>query len=781
MSGVKKIAVREIVEQVLRSGDIDNRYADPTSMYEGTKAHKKIQKTMGDNYQSEVSLSLDVEIDGEEYIIIGRADGIIIDENNNLCIDEIKTTLLPLEKLYSQHEMHLAQAKCYAYMYCLTSEYEFEKADVQLTYYQLETEELMRHPFTFTYEELRTFFYELLDKYAVWLRFDREWRIKRDDSITLLEFPFLKYRKGQRELAVAVYRTVENQKKLYAQAPTGIGKTLSAIFPTLKALSLGKCEKIFYLTAKTVTRAVAEDTVKLLISKNLKLKTLTLKAKDKICINEQVNCNPIGCSYAEGHYDRVNDAVLDIIENNDLITSEIIVEYSRKYRVCPHETALDVSLRCDLIIGDYNHVFDPTAYLHRFFGENEKRNYVFLVDEAHNLCDRVRDMYSLTLRKSDFLSIKKGLKDTKGNVKKLKKALNDINSCLLNIRKESADDRNYSSKELDKNFLLLLDDFFVCCEEWLSGVKQGGHNMFDEIMNIFFEVRLFLLISEIFDSNFSYLTEIYGSDVAITLYCLNPSEIIAEKLKKAIATVMFSATLTPLGYYREILGGDENDFIISLPSPFLQENLRLFANVGISTVYKRREESYLPTAIAIKKAISYKNGNYMCFFPSFDFLKRVYDVFSENYPDVKTAVQDSRMSEEERSDFLMKFDENNHETLVGFCVLGGIFSEGIDLKGDRLIGAVIVGVGLPKLTYRQDLIRDYFNAKNGFGFEFAYVYPGMNKILQAAGRVIRTEEDEGLVLLIDERYQTNRYKSLFPDFWNHIKFIKNVDELPEQL
>jgi len=763
-----KLSVKKIIDLVLRCGDIDNRFYDAAPMYLGAAAHRKIQKGMGDNYQKEVSLQLETEIYDIPVLIKGRADGIITEPNGAITIDEIKSTTLPLDYIYEQREQHLGQGKCYAYMLLHTLENPPESIAVQLTYYHLETEEIRRYTWEYTAKEIAAFFNDLLQRYGIWLRFERDWKITRDESITALTFPFPTYRKGQRELAVAAYRTISAGKNLYACAPTGIGKTLSSLFPSIKAMGEGKTAPLFYLTAKTVTRTVAEEAIRLMREGGLRFKAITLRAKEKICINSTCICNPNYCENAKGHYDRVNDAILDIIENNDLITPAETEFYARKHRVCPHETALDVALWCDLIVGDYNHVFHPDAYLRRFFYD-EERDYIFLIDEAHNLTDRVRDMYTASLRKSTFSQVRTALKDRDKLSAKLKKSLKTISTYLSDVRKEHENERNVVSAEPDMVFIAFVKLAAEAASEWLA--VKAGHPSHDSILELYFEINKFLMIAEIFDEHYTNIVEFYGRDVTVTLFCLDPSKIIAGGLSRAKSSIIFSATLLPLPYYRDILGGSADDFMVSLPSPFNPHNLQLISHCGISTKYKDRENSYEPIAQTIYETVSDKKGNYLVFFPSYKYMHKVYEIFCEQYLGIETIMQKSEMSEDERADFLARFDSENVATLVGFTVLGGIFSEGIDLKGDRLIGTIIVGVGIPKISLRQDLIRDYFNVRNGQGYDYAYVFPGMNKVLQAAGRVIRTETDTGIVILIDSRYATAQYRGLFPAHWAHMQLL----------
>lgn len=774
-----KVSVRKVVELALRCGDIDSRYTDAAdAMLKGAAAHRKLQKQYDSTYQKEVSLSFETRIQDIPVVLQGRADGISVDAGGNILIDEIKTTTLPMDYIFSQREQHLGQVKCYAYMYANTLPDKPEFITVQLTYYQLDSEEQQQHQWRLSMDELAAFFADMMQKYGVWVRYERDWKVLRDSSIQETGFPFDTYRRGQRELAVAAYRTIQRQQKLYAQAPTGIGKTLSSVFPAVKAMGEGKTEKLFYLTAKTVTRVVAENAVKLMAEKGLRFKSVTLRAKDKICLKETTGCNPDYCEYAKGHYDRINEALLDLLGDNDVITPDLIEQYAEKHRVCPHEMALDAALWVDMVIGDYNHVFDPVVYLKRFFND-KGGEYTFLIDEAHNLADRVRDMYTAELCKKDFYDIKKQLKGKKSHTAKLRGTLNKINSHFIDVRKKMETDNLKQRAMPEKDTLLdvMAEQFSLCAGEWLAAEQYTAHELYEDVLALFFQVRFFLLVGELYSERYCNLIELRGHGITITYYCLDPSQIIAGCLERAKSSVFFSATLTPLGYYKEILGGDEDSLQLQLPSPFSQENLILGAYTGISTKYRDREESYQPIARAIYSALQYKRGNYFVFFPSYDFMQRVYDNFMAEYPEVQTTMQTKEMDENARAAFLEQFDSANTGTLLGFCVLGGIFSEGIDLEGDRLIGTVIVGVGLPKISFRQELIREYYNTKNGFGYDYAYVYPGMNKVMQAAGRVIRSEADKGLVLLLDSRFGTQKYRRLYPAHWSHIKQLYREEEI----
>ncbi len=772
------LSVRSLVELVLRCGDIDSRYTDSSVMYEGAAAHRKIQKAMGDNYQPEVTLKRTVEIDGQPVLLQGRADGVFT-EDGITYIDEIKTTTLPLELLRRQEAVHLGQAKCYAYLLLHTMENPPPRLGIQLTYFQLDSEELERSRMVFTAGEIDAFFDDTIRRYADFLRFEREWAVIRNTSIAQLPFPYPAYRPGQRKLAGAVYRVIGAQKRLYVQAPTGIGKTLSTLFPAVKAITGHGLDKMFYLTAKTVTRTVAQEAVEQMLDRGLRLKSLTLRAKEKICFCEAPLCNPVDCPYAKGHYDRVNSALLELLEGHDLITPAVIEQIARAHRVCPYELSLDASLWVDLVVCDYNHVFDPVTYLRRFFDGEEQKRYVFLIDEAHNLADRVRDMYTAVIRKSPFSRLSRQLRDKDAASSALRKAMRQVNRYLLDARREMGERSHRAEREPDAVLGALLALFAEAAEEWLP--LHEGHALYDELLELLFAVGAYQTIAEVYDERFITLTQAEEGEVTVTQMCLDPSAIIGQRLGNAVSCVLFSATLTPLPYYREILGGGVEDPMLCLPSPYDPGRLLLLAHAGISTKYRDRAASYLPIAKTIHAAIQFREGNYLVYFPSYDYMQKVADCFTQLFDDTEVLIQTSRMTEEEREDFLHRFDQANPHTLVGFCVLGGVFSEGIDLKGDRLIGAIIVGTGLPGLSMRQEQIREYFDQLNGQGYDYAYVYPGMNKVLQAAGRVIRSESDYGLVLLIDTRFDTIQYRRLFPEHWSHLRFLHHQDQLEHAL
>ncbi|WPC43099.1 ATP-dependent DNA helicase [Clostridium sp. JS66] len=771
-----KVSIRNLVEFVLRGGDLDSKFVGSSRALEGTRAHQKLQKkykqenNIERQYNAEVSLKYNIEYKGFSFIIEGRADGVIV-EKEKIVIDEIKTVNKPLELIDENYNiLHMAQAKCYAYIYAIQND--LKDIYVQLTYYSISADESKYFIKSFNIEELKLFFLDLLDKYFWWANFMDQWIVKRNSSIKNMNFPFDKYRPGQREVAVAVYNTIKQESKIFVQAPTGVGKTISTLFPAIKAMEQGLISKIFYLTAKTITANVAQECMTNMNNKGLKIKTLVITAKEKVCFKDKPSCNPEECEFAKGHYDRLNDALNEILSKETLINREVIIEYAKRNKLCPFEFSLETALWVDCIICDYNYAFNPQVYLKSFF-ENGKEDYVFLIDEAHNLADRGREMFSAELYKKPFLKLKKVMTKKEPQIAK---ALTSINSYMIKLRKicEEEDRNIYVQKEEIKDIYNLLRRFTKESEEWLA--KNNKLEGYDELLQLYFDVLSYTRISEFYDNRFITYVEKLGDDIKIKIFCLDPSYLLNEAVKRGKAAVFFSATLSPISYFKEVLGGNEQDYTMRIPSPFPKENMKLILANRISTKYKNRESSYNLLVEYIHGLVCGRKGNYLIFFPSYVYMRNVYDIFCKEYSDINAVIQESSMSEESKKTFLDRF-KNYSETMVVFAVLGGMFSEGIDLKGDKLIGVGIVGVGLPQLCFERDIIMNYFNDKNNMGYEYSYMYPGMNKVLQAAGRVIRTEEDRGIVMLMDERFSSRNYRELFPKHWEANTVVRNIKEV----
>ena len=851
--GEIRISVRGLVEFLLRHGDIDNRrYGAPdNAMQEGSRIHRMIQRRMGAGYQAEVSLRYTHYTEKYVLLVEGRADG-IIEENGEITIDEIKGTYRELARLREPMPEHVAQAKCYAYIYGLQKE--LKQIRVRLTYCNIETEDIRYFYEDYEFKELEEWFQSLIAAYRKWADYSWEWRSVRQKSIEEMEFPFA-YRKGQKDLVTYVYRTIYRGKKLFLEAPTGVGKTISTVFPSIKAMGRGMGEKIFYLTAKTITRTVAEGTFAQLREGGLRFKSVVLTAKEKICFQDKPDCNPESCPYAKGHFDRINDAIYAMLTSEESFTREKIEEYAKRFQVCPFEMCLDMSLFADGIIGDYNYLFDPHVYLKRFFGDGSGSNYIFLIDEAQNLLERGREMYSAPLVKEDFLEMKREVKQTvmsemmeigekkqisgqmtlemtgvsdkmseemdtlyikgkknqrhggksifvrKGYAEKLEYQLDKCNQEMLVLKRECETCRLVES--IDK-LVQALQRLYVTIDEYLDEQEEVRLPVRESLLDFFFHISHFLDIYERLDENYVKYTQL-GEDGSflLKLFCVNPRENLKECMMRGRSTILFSATFLPIQYYKQLLGGDADDYEVYAKSVFNIEKRALFIAKDVTSKYTRRsEEEYYNIARYIDEIVRMRHGNYMVFCPSYAFLRTIYERYTEYFADEKKEciIQSESMNEEEREAFLARFQGNEEcniqaeiamaeiamdiemeeRTLIGFCVLGGIFGEGIDLKNDSLIGAVVVGTGLPQVCNEREILKAYFDENGKNGFDYSYRYPGMNKVLQAAGRVIRTAEDVGIIALLDERFLQSSYRRMFPREWEHFETV-TVDSVGKRV
>lgn len=759
---IVRISVRNLVEFILQSGDLDNRRntMDKEAMQKGSRLHRKIQKQMGSQYRPEVSLKRETEYEDVILVVEGRADGIQT-EGDGVLIDEIKGIYGDPQLLEAPIPVHRAQALCYARIYGEMEQ--LDKIVVQMTYANLDTEQIRRFREELSMEYLVNWYQELTDAYHKWISYQLRWKKERNRSMEGLEFPF-PYREGQRKMVSSVYHSIVSEKQIFIQAPTGVGKTMSTIFPAVRAVGEGKGETIFYLTAKTITRTVAQEAFSILRERGLRFKTITITAKEKMCFLEKAECNPEACPYAKGHFDRVNEAVYQLWTTEENFDRDCILEQAEKWKVCPFEMCLDLSVWMDGVICDYNYAFDPNVHLKRFFGEESQGKYIFLIDEAHNLAERGREMYSASICKEEVLEVKKLVKPF---WPKLARALEKVNKLLLELKKEC--DR-YQIQENQGVMPLYLMQVMGEMEQMLEEPPREG--IADEILDFYFSVRDFLNISELVDENYVIYTE-QGEDgrFRLKLFCVNPAENLKAYLEKGISAVFFSATLLPLTYYRKLLSCREDDYGIYVPSPFDREKRCILTGVDVSSRYTRRNyEEYRKLAAYIARMAWQKKGNYMVFFPSYKLMEEVRQVYEEEFSVdwVHCISQTASMDERAREEFLEEFQERE-KTLIGFCVMGGVFSEGIDLMGKRLIGVAIVGTGIPQISHEREILKEFYDKKGENGFDYAYRFPGMNKVLQAAGRVIRTQEDVGCILLLDERFSEGEYQRLFPLEWEDRK------------
>lgn len=766
------ISVRNLVEFIFREGDIDNRTGrmqSPEAMMEGTRLHRKIQKAQGGDYQAEVPLKITLEEPLYELTIDGRADGIFTNDEGIVFVDEIKGMYRNVTLMEEPIFVHQAQAMCYAYIFAYQNE--LTQIGVRMSYCNLDTEEMQYFSILYTFEELTDWFEKLTGEYKKWADFQFQWRQIRQESIASLEFPY-EYREGQKQLVSDVYRTIHRGKNLFIQAPTGVGKTISTIFPAVKAVGENLADRIFYLTAKTITATVAKDTFRLLANHGYKAKVIQLTAKEKLCMCEEMECNPLNCPYAKGHFDRVNDAVFELLQNSDMFTREEILEQAQKHMVCPFEMSLDVATWADAIVCDYNYAYDPNVYLKRFFQEGIKGEYIFLVDEAHNLVERSREMYSAVLYKEDFLAVKRIMSHYS---KSIEKRLERCNKIMLEYKRNCV---NYALHDNISNLIFALMSLVTAFEDFFAQKPLEFPGKKD-VLELYFNVRNFLAIYERVDENYEIYSQCEEDGrFMLKLFCVNPSVNLQKCIDKGVATIFFSATLLPIQYYKELLSTDKENYAIYAKSTFSQEQRALLFGYDVSTKYTRRNENeFTKIAEYIRRTVHCKKGNYMVFFPSYKLMNQVYDIFVQlDGGKADCIVQQSGMKEEEREAFLQAFEEERKTSFVAFCVMGGIFAEGIDLTNDRLIGAIVVGTGLPQISNEREILKNHYDASGGNGFDYAFRFPGINKVLQAAGRVIRTTEDKGVILLLDERFMQSDYQWLYPREWEDRKSC-NLDSV----
>jgi DNA excision repair protein ERCC-2 len=787
------VSVKDLVEFVLQTGDLagDRRFVGSGRALQGIRGHQKIQRSRPPGYETEIPIQHELDAGTFLLRLRGRIDGLAT-EAGQVIVEEIKTIHGRWDG--APDPLHWAQAKIYAYIYALKKS--LSTVIVQLTYLELETGKISEFRQTSPVPELARFFTATAEIYLEWMREEVRWATQRDESLKALAFPFAKYRPGQREMAVMTYKILAQGGRGFIAAPTGIGKTISALFPAVKALGEGRLRRIYYLTARTVGRIVAEKAVADLRKNGLRLRTVTLTAKDKVCTRDGQPCDPRTCPLAIGYYDRRQPAMREALQGGE-ITREALEAIGKKHQVCPFELSLDVSLWSDAVICDYNYVFDPKACLQRHFAE-EGEDFGFLVDEAHNLPDRAREMFSGELDTQPLRAISRDIKPV---LPKCARALTNLHRAIQQLSEpvENADGATAEEisgelelfagkkpqkseslsaatgvrKEFPEHLLPLLEAALDEMESWLA--RNEVSDFREDLLALYFQTLSFKRTAELYDDRFVTLVT-GGNSARMRLLCLDPSHLLRQALNRGKSAIFFSATLTPIDYYRSLSGGEPGDLFLELTSPFPPGQLAVFIHDRIQTRFKARANSLEAVAAAVGALVQAKPGNYLVYFPSYQYLSDVLEKFRTAFPHIRILEQHPGMSETERSDFLAAFQVEHQTVLVGFAVLGGIFGEGIDLVGERLIGAIIVGVGLSQLSLERNLIRDHFEEKLGAGFDYAYTFPGMNRVLQATGRVIRSETDKGVVLLIDARFGQSGYGRLFPEWWKPVQ-ISDLDKL----
>lgn len=772
---MNKIGVRDLVGFILRSGDLNSAMNSTNTAQAGTRIHQKLQQNRTENYQAEYYLADNTQINGHKFAVDGRADGVIL-QDTTAEIEEIKTSDIEFKDLpQNKLTLYWGQAKAYAYL-LMKANPEIIEVTLKLTYVQTPDEIITETKQTITQADATEFFQKLINEYAEWIRLQDQLQAEKVTSAQKVKFPFGAYRKGQRELAAVVYKSVLYHKHLFAEAPTGTGKTISTLFPVIKAMGSQLTERAFYLTAKQSTRRVAEEAISMMSENGLQLHSITLTAKDKIKFPEEADLRPEQNPFMVGYYDRLKPALKDLLTHEHQITRPIIEEYARKHTLDPFEFSLDASLFCDIIIGDYNYLFDPRVHLTRYF-EVENPDNFFLIDEAHNLVDRSRDMYSTDLTSEPIKNLIKIFSEDKEKNKNILTKLRSLNRAFNAIAKPLKDEHQTQAEYLEENekFTKAVINLTKVLRKWLAKAKPSETS--DTVLDYFFQCISYTKINEYFGPNYRLRVLLNDAGVTVRLFCMDPSTFLADTLNLGGGAVLFSATLSPMDYYSSVLGDEVDSLKYQLDSPFDPKNREILITSYIDTRYNQRDQSIPKIVASIKRLIDGKRGNYLIFAPSNQYLQTIYDAFHQKYPEINLVKQESAMNDDARADFLHAFDHPDTKPVLGFALLGGIFSEGIDLVGDKLIGVGIVSVGLPGLNHETNLIRDYFDEKNGHGFEYAYQLPGLNNVFQAAGRLIRGTSDKGIILLMDNRFIENRYHDFFPKSWYSNNIVYNLNEL----
>jgi len=767
------LSVHQLVDFLLRKGDIDDRVFNLETMQLGSKIHSSFQQKQGKEYLSEYLLGETFDRPKGRMSLEGRADGIILGGDYPI-IDEIKSTVTPLEDFFSsQGEWHLGQAECYALMYA--HQEKLAKIGVRLTYLSQVDDKKAVKDFIYDTSDLEKKVVGYIDSFFDFHELHFQHQNFRNESVKTLPFPFKKFRPGQRELAKYSYGIATKGGFLFAEAPTGIGKTVSTLYPFVKAFKEGKTDKIFYLTAKSTGAASAYQAMGELYEKGLVAHDSLLLAKDKICFSPGHACNPDDCPFAKGYYSKLKDVIQKSIKKGKRFDDSFVIKTARANAMCPFEFQLDLSQYSDVVICDYNYFFDPLVHLERYFDPGiDSSRYLILVDEGHNLVERGRDMYSATLSSKELFFAKRSLKRIK--VPSLKKAISKIERLFSGYAAtypEGSTDFPLPPIELTK----ALESFKRAHQK---ASKEGHSHIGGDYKEFFLQSNKYL---KLLDGYFSSSSLVYldrrGKDVVVKLYCLDPSRYLRESLQKVKGAIIFSATLSPIDYYMDaILGRHDYPFLL-LSSPFPPSNFDLMLAPKVSVRYKDRTGSYKEVASYLKEFIKGKMGNYFVYFPSYEYLECIRPFL--DFPDADLLVQNREMKEEERGAFLANFAPDPTKTTVGLLVLGGAFSEGIDLVSDRLIGVALIGIGLPQIGHDNNLIRDYHQKISGQGFEYAYMDPGMNKVMQAVGRLIRSETDKGAALLIDDRYLREEYRSLFIRTWHEYDVVTAPQDVADNL
>lgn len=763
-----RVSVGALVSFLYASGDLSTETFQNVSLVEGTKAHQYVQSKYQKEDRAEVPISYLFEHEGQEIFLQGRIDGLII-LDQTLWMEEIKSTRFPIfSDEFTMNLEHLAQLKMYAYMY-MKNEHLNDMMG-RVTYIQLSDYKIRHFEHYFDVDVLESFVRDSIERYMVWLNQYYDHLDNKKVSLEKLYFPFDTYRRGQREMMAAVYQTMKDDDLLFSIAPTGIGKTMASLFATLKSLS-EENQKIFYLSAKTQGKKVALDTMDLLHEAGLETKTLEIISKDVTCFLEKRECDPEKCPFAKGFFDRLSTAMQDIFLHETLMNRSTVEAYARKHMVCPFEFSLYVSYFVDVIICDYNYAFDPRIHLIRYFDETNFKPLI-LVDEAHNMISRSRDMYSSTLIRSEFIKLRRAASKLKPSIRHaVKKMLDQFDR----FSEQLSVSPFISFKQGDQEFLDTVRYLMKKIENALKEMPKYARKT--DVMDVYLQLLSFSIIHEFYNETYVTNVERFDEDdVALTIQCLDASEFIYDTIKnKAYGTVLFSATLYPIDYYKELIAMGYGE-IMKIRSPFDPSRLKLIVMNQVNTRYQFREGSKQTIVETILEVLHSKKGNYIVFFPSYQYMRQIIDEFPHDI-NCDLIIQERDMDQSLRDLTLERFKTIQERSQLAFFVMGGMFAEGIDYVGDMLSGVIIVGVGLPMISEQNNQLKTYYDQAFGKGFEYAYTYPGMNKVIQAVGRVIRRDSDYGIAILIDDRFTTKTYTNLFPPEWKHYQVVRKPNEL----
>ena len=767
-----ELSVHELVDFVLRKGDIDSRSFNSMTMQEGTRIHNIYQSKQGLNYLKEYPLKGIFSYEDSLIYLSGRSDGIILEEVP--IIEEIKSTNCDLNSFFKENEeWHLGQAICYGYLYAI--EKGLDKVKIRLTYISQVNNDILKKNYCYKTDELLTKIHQYFDVYLQFARIIETRKNRRNESLSVLRFPFSNAREGQMELIDFTKQAIESADSRFAEASTGIGKTMATIFSTLSYLKEDKLDKVFYLCPKNTNFDNAAKALEILNKEGYLLSYTEIRARSKMCPYKlEKTCNPDDCPLTIGYYSKLKDVLKDCLVHENLLNSEIIDKYAKKYDVCPFELSLDFSVYTDFVVCDYNYAFHPISYLRRFFEVPDKTYRIFaLVDEAHNLIDRARDMFTVTFSEEDYKNLKKELKGYRNP--EINKILRKINQDLRLFKQFEFNDQPIILEQLDSKFIQHINKLrseinVLETDNPKLKLKKGKDFLID--------LYKFIVINDLLNDGFKIILDNKYDNLTIKLFCIDPSSFINKSLFHFLGTLFFSATLTPIDYFQKVNLNRDGFKTISLPSPFNPNNFFLIINDNISIKYKDRDKTLEEVVKEINIFVSKKVGNYLIFVPSFEYSRKIEKYFIN---DNRFVFQTATMTNKDKDEFLANFKENPQESRIGVCVISGSFAESIDLTGDRLIGVVIVGVGLPQVNFENNLVKDFYIQKEMNGYEFAYMNPGINKVLQALGRVIRTQNDKGSALIIDSRYAQSHYFSILKDRYKNYTKIKDSNGLIKAL